>query len=285
MRWIYKAAFMMTALSTTPVIAETLTNDTVIALVKAGLGNEAVIAKIKASDQKFDLSTEQLIALKNAGIGDAVIAAMVERTIPPKEEAPLRSRMSLDSPDPMTAHPSGVYLMQDQQDPPKMQRIDATVTSQAKTGGIFGYAITGGLASMSVKAAIQNASARVKVGTKTPVFYFFFDESNPESVQSSNWLSGNTSVITSPNEFTLVRLMTKQGRREARVGSINIGGAKTGVMDKDRISFQYEMVRPGVFKVTPDTALASGEYGFISSFAGGGQAGAMSARIFDFSIN
>ena len=49
-----------------PVAAETLTNTTVIALVRAGLGDEAVIAKIKASEGKYDLSTNDLIALKSA---------------------------------------------------------------------------------------------------------------------------------------------------------------------------------------------------------------------------
>ncbi len=264
--------------------AETLNNDAVVTLVSAGLGDEAVIAKIKASEHQFDLSTEQLIALKKAGVSGAIIAAMVERTMPSKEAVPARAKLSMDSPDPMTPHPSGVYLLNGG-DMPRMQRIDATVTNQAKTGGILGYALTGGIASMSIKASIQNESARAKVQERRPAFYFFFDESNPDMVQSSSWLAGSTSVVTSPNEFTLVRLTKKAGRREARVGSMNIAGGKTGVMDKDRIPFQYEMVRPGVFKVAPDIDLSAGEYGFISSVAGGGQAGAMTARIFDFSVN
>ena len=82
----------------------------------------------------------------------------------------------------------------------------------------------------------------------------------------------------------MIALTKKQGRREARVGSMNIGGSKTGVMDKDRLAFGYELVRPGVFKVTPSTALKPGEYGFIYSIADGGAGGAMTARIFDFSI-
>jgi len=275
------AAILFTA---NPVYADILNNEAILTLVKAGLGKDTIVAKIKASDQQFDLSVDQLIALKKAGVSDEIIAAMVERTAPRPPEAPVRPRMSMDSPDPMVPHPSGVYLYADTGAALKMQRIDATVTNQAKTGGIFGYALTGGLASMSVKAAIQNDSARNKTISKRPVFYFFFDESNPDSSSASTWLSGTTSVVTSPNEFSLIRLMKKSGRREARVGSINIGGAKTGVMDQDRVAFHYEMVRPGVFKVSPDKDLAIGEYGFLSSFAGGGQAGAMTARIFDFSV-
>ena len=66
---------------------------------------------------------------------------------------------------------------------------------------------------------------------------------------------------------------------------MNIAGAKTGVMDSDRIAFDYEMVRPGVYKVTPKQSLKPGQYGFIYAIAGAGTAGAMSARIFDFSVS
>ena len=60
-----------------PAAAETLNNNSVIALVRAGLGNEAVIAKVKATEGKYDLSTDDLIALKTAGVPGDVIAAML----------------------------------------------------------------------------------------------------------------------------------------------------------------------------------------------------------------
>jgi hypothetical protein len=75
--------------------------------------------------------------------------------------------------------------------------------------------------------------------------------------------------------------------REARVGSMNIGGAKSGVMDKDRIAFDAELVWPGVFKVSSSNALPAGEYGFIQALTGGnvsGGGGALTARVFDFGV-
>lgn len=268
------ATLMMVASS---VSAEPLSLDTVISLAKAGIGDEAIVAKIKASDTHMDLSVDQMIDLKSKGLSSAVIAALLE-----KPSTPIAA-LSMDSADPLVGHPAGVYVL----DPAmkKMQRIDPTVSNQAKTGGILGYALTGGIASLSVKASIQNETARVHSSETQPTFYFFFDESNP-SVTAANtaWAAGTAATVTSPAEFTLVQLAKKKGRREARVGSANIAGAKTGVMDKDRISFGYELVRPGVFKVKPDAALPTGEYGFIYSIAGGGAGGAVTARIFDFSI-
>jgi len=263
-----------------PATAETLTNASVIELVKAGLGNDAVIAKIKATDGKYDLSTDNLIELKQAGVPGEVIAAMI--TGPAKPEAAAQA-MSLTDISPMTPHPSGVYLID--KSAGQLVRIDPTMSSQAKTGGLFGYALTMGIASMSVKVAIAGDTARVVARSGSPDFYFFFDASNPATVNlTSSWAAGSAQTVTSPSEFTLIRLMEKKGRREARVGSLNIGGAKTGVMDSDRIAFDYEMVRPGVFRVTPKQTLASGQYGFIYALSGGGTNGAMTARIFDFSV-
>ena len=74
------------------------------------------------------------------------------------------------------------------------------------------------------------------------------------------------------------------------MGKFNIAGAKSGVMDKDRISFDYAQISPGVFQVLPNAELQPGEYGFLySATTGGGGVGiagmgAMTSRIFDFSI-
>lgn len=263
----------------TPVAAETLTNATVVSLVNAGIGNEAVIAKIKASDGKYDLSTNDLIALKAAGVSGDVIAAMLGTTM--KSDAP--AAMSLTDINPMTPHPSGLYVIDTAAN--RLNRLDPTVSNQAKTGGIFGYALTMGIASMSVKVAINGEAARVAAPSAMPSFYFFFDASNPATANlASNWSAGSAQTVSSPSEFTLIRLMEKNGRREARVGSMNIGGAKSGVMDHDRIPFDYQMIREGVYKVTVKQALPAGQYGFIYALTGGGTGGAMTARIFDFSV-
>jgi hypothetical protein len=268
----------MLVLAPTALVAEPLTNANIVQLTGLGVGDEAIIAKIRASEQVFDTSVQQMIELKRSGVSGSVIAAMIDAGHP---KAPA---MSVDSADPLSPHPAGVYLLV-KGAAARMQRLDATVTNQAKTGGIWGYALTGGIASASIKAAIQNETARISVDEAFPVFFFFFDESNPEaSRQALAWASGTAATVTSPSEFTLIRLNKKEGRREARVGSINIGGSKTGVMDSDRLAFQYDLVRPGVYRVTPRDPLNPGEYGFIYSMSGGGAAGALAARIFDFSV-
>jgi hypothetical protein len=269
--------------------AETLTNASIITLSRAGLGDDVIIAKIKATANQFDLTTDQVIALKQTGISGAILAAMIAAS----SSSPVSDKgaLSADSPDPLVPHPSGVYLLADSPAPGKMLRLDPTTANQTKTGGMLGYALTGGLASVSMKSILPGAAARIATGGARPTFYFYFDQAN-QSLSGGGagglWLSGMSSV-TSPNEFSLVRFDVKKDRREARVGSFNIAGAKTGVMDKDRIAFSYEQVAPGVFKATPSGDLSEGQYGFLYSVSGGSgpglySRGVMTSKVFDFGI-
>lgn len=263
-----------------PVAASTeqsvgLSIEDVIALSEMQLGDEAIIAKIQAAQASFDLTTGQMIELKKRGVSGPVIAAMVRTGV-----ADSASEMSVDSPDPNVPHPAGIYLLQGSGETARMFRIDPTSSSQMKTGGILGYALTSGIAPMSMKVSVPGATARAKASTR-PSFYFFFDQAQAGASASS--FLGTTYLGSSPAEFNLVRLNAKKDRREAKVGKVGLTGAKMGIMDEDRIPIDYELVRPGVYRVSATAALAPGEYGFLYSI-GSAQGGAATARIFDFSV-
>jgi hypothetical protein len=250
-----------------PVAAETLTNNSVLALLAAGLGDEVVIAKIKTSPSSFELSTDQVIALKQKGISGPVLAAMISSSAAPSQTA-----MSVDSPDPMVPHPSGIYLA----GPTKMTRIESTTTRQARTSGMFGYMLTSGLSGMRVKAAVNGPRAQLSTAEQRPVFYFYFD-------QAAQGLGAAGGAVTSPNEFSLTRFETKADKREAVVGSVGLGGAKSGLRDKDQHDFTANQIAPGVYKIVPNEPLKPGEYGFISGAVGAGANATF--RVFDFAIN
>lgn len=279
-----KTSIMLSALllsAASPASAETLTNRAIIALSASGIGDEAIIAKIQSSDAKFDLSTEQMLALKKKGVSGPVIAAMIAADNRGKQQgtsqatAPSGGRERPASVGALAARrPAGIYLVSGGQ----LIRIDFNVSGQTRTGGMLGTMMTGGIAAMSIKTILQGESARVKTSERTPTFYFYLPEgANQANLSSFEAQSTNPS---SPNEFSLIRLTRKNGSREARVGRANIGGVKSGVMDKDRVDFQYDEVRPGVFSVRPSTMLTPGEYSFVMIGAGG----AKLARFFDFSV-
>jgi len=259
--------------------AETLRNTDVVALLEAGLGEEAVIAKIETTESDFDTDTQTLLALRSQGVPSSVIAAMVKG-----ESASIKFNDT--SADPKVPHSPGFYMLDETSDQPQMLKIDPTASTQTKTGGILGYALSGGIATASVKAVIPNATAKRQTTKSRPVFYVFFDPPGP--AQSAVFSTGFGNGIQSPNEFSLIDLVEKKGRREARVGSLNIAGAKTGVLDKDQVPFTYEQISPYVYKITPDAPLEPGEYGFLFALVGGAgpglSGGVAGARIFDFSV-
>jgi hypothetical protein len=250
-----------------PVYAETLTNDSVLTLLSAGLGDEVVVAKIKTTPSSFNLSTADVIALKQKGVSGQVLAAMISASAAPSQTA-----MSVDSPDPMVPHPSGVYLA----GLSKMTRIESTTTRQARTSGMLGSMLTGGLTGMRVKAAINGATSRLTTKDRNPVFYFYFD-------QAAQGLGAAGGAVTSPNEFSLIKFESKRDKREAIVGSVGLGGSKAGLRDKDQNDFQANQIAPGVYKITLGTALIPGEYGFISGGVGSGSNATF--RVFDFTVN
>ena len=60
--------------------AKALTNEDILVLVKVGLADEVIIAKIQqAPEEALDVSTETVLNLSKAGVGQGVIKAMVER--------------------------------------------------------------------------------------------------------------------------------------------------------------------------------------------------------------
>lgn len=264
-----KAVLFAVAVACLPVpsIAETLNNDSVMTLLTAGLGDDVVIAKIKTSPSAFELSTDTVIALKQKGVSGAVLAAMISSSAAPSQTA-----MSVDSPDPMVPHPSGIYLA----DATKMTRIESTTTRQARTSGMLGSLLTGGLSGMRIKAAVNGPNAALTTNETQPVFYFYFD-------QAAQGLGAAGGAVTSPNEFSLIVFEKRSDKREAVIGSVGLGGAKSGLRDKDQQSFNASQIAPGVYKVTLEAPLKPGEYGFISGGVGSGANATF--RVFDFAVN
>jgi hypothetical protein len=59
---------------------EVLTNEDILKLVKAQIGEEVILGAVNNKPGKYSLTTNDMIALKQAGVSDKTIAAMVART-------------------------------------------------------------------------------------------------------------------------------------------------------------------------------------------------------------
>jgi hypothetical protein len=262
---------------------ETMTNDEVISLTKAGLSSSIIIGKIRSSATNFDLSTDSLIKLKQAGVSDETVAAMLEaksgKSVVSGNSAVTASAQGGDPNDPMSKHSYGIYLYEEKDGVRKMTQIQPSMSGQNRTGGAFTASITPfGLGKVKTKTNLPGRSAALQIQTTTPVFYFYLDA-------SSGGLNTSSGIPSSPNEFTLVRFNQRSDNREVTIAKTNSWGSKGGLSDEYVVGLKAEDLGNGVFKITPTTELKKGEYGFYLLNSGNANTAAgVGSKFFDFGV-
>lgn len=293
---------MSTSVASLPNAPETLTNASIIEMVKLGFGESLVIEKIKQSKRNFDTSMNGLRQLKAAQISDTLIAVMMnpsaaratsEMPMPSASVAPTVNRAMPTTSSTMSAAKSanvavtapvivsdqtpGIYLYEND----KFTEIYPTTFSGSKAGS-FARQMTYGIMKSKQRAKVRGGSANIATANRRPVFYFYFDSAFEGSAGAR--MAGFSSFgATSPGEFIMIRMERKTNTRETVISEGNDYGSSTGARDKDIRDFSFEKVRNGIFKVTPKTDLEPGEYCFFyaGNVSGLGFAG---GKLFDFSV-
>jgi tetratricopeptide (TPR) repeat protein len=87
------------------IAAEVLTNDAVVTMVKAGLGDDVIVGKVRLTQGQYDLSPNGLLRLKADGVSEAVIKAMTEASAGGEAPGP--------KPVPAAAGPAGAARSED----------------------------------------------------------------------------------------------------------------------------------------------------------------------------
>ncbi len=59
---------------------ETLTNETILKLVRAGISEDTIVGMVNQHAGKYSLAADDIIALKDAGVSEKVIATMIVRS-------------------------------------------------------------------------------------------------------------------------------------------------------------------------------------------------------------
>jgi hypothetical protein len=114
-------------------------NARIIEMTHKGLGDDVVIARIKASATKFSLSDDDLAALKKAGVSDSVVAAMIQST---ELTAP---KVTIDG-----------------------NPVQVRTIGEQKLGGRLGHTISLGIMSVKNKAYLQGQHASL-IASRKPV--------------------------------------------------------------------------------------------------------------------
>ena len=78
MRHLLACTVMLLSISTATVNAqEALTNETVLKLVKAGIGEDTIVGMVNQQPGKYALGADDVSTLKTAGVSEKIIAAMI----------------------------------------------------------------------------------------------------------------------------------------------------------------------------------------------------------------
>ena len=279
---------------TSPAASEVLKNRDIIALVAAQLPAEVILAKIAISSASFDLSTTGLIELNRGKVPTEIVKAMMGRasgatTGPAVLASPQGGAGAMASAVPAggseVAQPPepGIYMYADSSGRRALMMLEPSAYSSGKSGGYLKSALTYGIAKTKTKAVVRGEQASIRTTDRRPVFFFVFEKTNGGLSGAGGPFFGNG--VTSPNEFTMIRLTVASGTRETIVLSANAFGSSSGTSDKAVVSFRFTRLKPGFYRVYFEQDVAPGEYCFLSASGQVAAAGMMGmTRLWDFGI-
>jgi hypothetical protein len=285
-------------------------------MVKAGLSDDVIIARLRKEDKAFDLSPEEMIRLKQSKVSDAVLKVLMDPkadTAPSKNAPSNPATVVVQAPglagiggarpsgatpaagqdaagdpnDPMTPHDSGIYLYAKGRDgKPQMVVLERASYQGAKSGGMFGTVMTHGISKAKSRAMINGPHAGIRVTEASPTFYFYFDDKQA-GLGKTYFGVGS---LSNPNQFVLLKLEVKKSDRETVIGKYSEWGSSSGADSGSTVPFKAERIRTGLYKVTVD-AMPQGEYCFYASSGPTTAVGAMAVTtttgsdIFDFGVS
>jgi hypothetical protein len=212
-----------------------LTNDSVVAMLRAKFDDATIIKMIQQHNTNFDLSVDAMIKLKQAGASQAVLQAMIE-AVPDNKKVPSAASTEVSRGTPPAASPSpaipdlpdeiGVYVrLKD-----GLVAIEPEIVNW-KTGGVIKHAATLGLDREHLNGTVAGPRSAVTVST------------------APFGMSGGIEFIircpegNSASEYELLRFWEKSDRREFRSVTGGVLHASSGAKN-NVIQFQFQKVRP-----------------------------------------
>ena len=229
----------------------TMTNDSVIRMVKAGLSDDLIVQTIASQPGQYSTDSDALVALKQAGLSDRVIAAMVNKS---------RIRLTgTDTPVVLSdVNEIGVYY-KDRNG--KWQPIEPEIV-HIKSGGFLKSTATHGIIKEDKNGHVDGRESKLLL--PRPIEFLVY---TPDGVDIA--------------EYDLLRFRLNSNSREFRVLT---GGVihSTGGAQRDEVPFHPVKTAPRTYEFTLDTDTPGAEYGILPPGTGNVTNG---GKIYTFAIS
>jgi hypothetical protein len=265
---IFAAALALLSLRGLILAQETMNNDAVIKLLKAGLSDDLIVNTINASPGKYDTSADALIALRNAGADSKVISAVLMKSRPGPPPPPAVAALDAASTpaEPAWKMPAGVdgvgvYFKFGND---RWKPVLAETVTRKAAGAVMSMALEGKIKG-EVNAIVMGSSSPLTLPLPASFLLYVPDGS-------------------SPSQYLLLRFYVHD---KYRVFHLEKGGEfhRSSSEAIDQVDFSSTQLGPRVFKITLGPELGKGEYGFLApNDAGDLESSAGRGKIYTFSV-
>ncbi len=220
-------------ISSTPAVKaqSTLTNQSIISLVKAGLDKSTILATVNNAPSKFDVSATAIINLKKQGVPAEIINAMIEKSSSgAKATAPQQTKKTLIELPQLNQvyylNKEGKYIVLDK----SVGELKTKLKGLGYGGSETNYQIDG------------EKATTVFPKTELPTFFINAGE-------------GQSLVLA------LYKATAKKGKRLAAFSSAKAFGKNNA--SESVIPFNTSTPQSGIFKIEFAQPLETGEYMFV----------------------
>lgn len=224
-----------------------LTNQDVLDMTKAGLGDAIIAKAIETNATNFDTDPQSLIALKNSGVSDGVLTAMLSG----KKVAPQPAESGTFPAE------QGLYLWKG--------------GAPTEVGAEIVDYRTGGAAEKFLTGPEKGHTNGVVNGPHSPT----------QTSPPLDFILVAADGIT-PSEYLLVKLDEKSDRREFREETSHLFSKSSGP-GRNAVPFEFHRLAPRTYRISAGN-LPRGEYGFLPPIGMDNKNVHANGRILTFSV-
>jgi hypothetical protein len=256
-----KAVRIFFALTLLALAQEGLNNDSILKLVKSGLGENLIVSMIQNQPGQYSLTPDDIVKLKQAGVSEKIMTAMVTKGSGAAGGPPVAS-VPAGAPAMDGEIPQGIDIGVYYKKAGHWEEMLPEVVNW-KTGGVLKHMATAGIVKGDVNGHIDGQHSRNSLATPIEVLIYA-----QEGV-----------AIT---EYQLVHLHENTDNREFRTVT---GGVmhESGGATRDLVPFEGKKVASRMYKVLLPK-MGAGEYGFLPPEAVSLSKGASIGKMYTFRL-